>query len=354
MSEASNGGPGRGGVRRWVNALVQLAGFGVGVALLAWCATLALKPENRAQLERLGEAPPGLIAAILGLTLVGLVLDGLVFHALFRPVKRLAPAGVVATNAVAVLLNYLPFKIGLIARVVIHTRRDGVPLFTVGAMLVANAAALACVALPLGVASAWRGTVDAAWVATAVGGAVGLTGLAIVTARALAGPGGLARMSRAVRFVPMLGGALGRALGSRVFQQLHAGLPMVADPRGFAPAVGLRLLHFATMWARFWLAARVAGVPIEPESAVVAGSIFFLIGVFSPGGMLGAREGGTTWLAGRLALSGVTADSFAVVALVVGAAESVVNLFLGGLGLVYLRPDRWLLRRREARAGGGQ
>jgi hypothetical protein len=321
----------------------------VGVALLVWCATLALKPENRAQLERLGEAPPGLIAAILGLTLAGLVLDGLVFFALFRPVKRLAPAGVVATNAVAVLLNYLPFKIGLIARVVIHTRRDGVALFTVGAMLVANAAALACVAVPLGVASAWRGTVDAAWVLAAVGGAVGLTALAVVSARTLAWPAGLARLGRLARPVP----ALGRLLGSRPFQQLHAGLPMVASPAGFAPAVVLRFLHFATMWTRFWLAARVAGVPIEPESAVVAGSIFFLIGVFSPGGMLGAREGGTTWLAGRLALSGVTADSFAVVALVVGAAESVVNLFLGGFGLVYLRPDRWLFRRRDNRASGG-
>jgi len=340
--------PARSRAARVAAIALQLIGFAVGVALLAWCASLALRPENRAQLERLGEAPGWVIASILGLTLLGLVLDGLVFHALLGPVRRLKPLGVLATNAVAVFLNYLPFKAGLIARVVVHTRRDGVALLTVGAMLAAALAALACVAIPLGLASAWRGRIDAAWLATSGAGMAVLTVACIAGARLFAGDAGLARLHRLGSRVP----GWRRLAGTRAFAGLHAGLAIAAGGRAFAVGVVLRLLFFATMWARFALAARVVGVEIAPESAIIAGSVFFLIGVASPGGMLGVREGGTTWLAGSLALSGVSAESFAVVALVVGAAESVVNVFAGGVGVVWLRPDRWLLRRRRGSGRG--
>lgn len=337
--------PARSRATRWVGIGVQALGFVLGVVLLVWCASLALKPENRAQLERLGEAPAWVIASILGLSLLGLVLDGLVFRLLLGPVKRLPVVDVLATNAVAVFLNYLPFKVGLISRVVVHTRRDGVPILTVGAMLAAALAALVCVALPLGLASAWRGSVDAAWLTAVVVGVAMLTAVCVAGARLFAGDAGLTRLGRVAGRLP----GWRRVSGTRAFEGLHAGLAIAAEGRSFGAAVAARLLFFATMWARFALAARVVGVEIGPESAVIAGSIFFLIGVASPGGMLGVREGGTTWLAGSLALSGVSAESFAVVALVVGAAESVVNVFAGGLGVVWLRPDRWLLRRRGGR-----
>ena len=44
------------------------------------------------------------------------------------PVQRLRTLDVVAVNAIATLLNYLPFKLSVISRIVIHNRRDGVPL----------------------------------------------------------------------------------------------------------------------------------------------------------------------------------------------------------------------------------
>jgi hypothetical protein len=330
-----------------VGVAVQGAAFVAGVALLIWCASLALRPENRAQLERLGEAPAWVIASLLGLTLLGLALDGLVFQILLRPVRRLPVGDVLATNALAVFLNYLPFKAGLIARVVVHTRRDGVPLLVVGAMLAAALAVLVCVALPLGLAGAWRGGIDAAWAGAVAAGMLVLGAACVAAARLFAGPAGKARLDRLGRRLP----GWRRLSASRAFHSAHAGLAIAADPRVFAAAAIVRLCFFGTMWARFALAARVAGVEIGPEAAVVTGSVFFLIGVVSPGGLLGIREGGTTWLAGAVVLAGVRAESFAVVALVVGAAEAAVNVGAGAVAAAYLRPDRWLLRRADTPTG---
>lgn len=333
--------PGR--VARTASALLQIAAFILGVGLLVWCATLALRPENRDQLERLAHAPPAHLAALLALTLLGLALDGLVFHLLLRPVRRIPLPDVLATNALAVFLNYLPFKIGLIARVVVHTRRDGVPLLTVAAMLAAALAVLASVALPLALASAWRGRIDAAWIASTLVGMLLLGGACVLAARAFEGPRGLGRLDRLCGRLPGWRGLS----ASRAFAAAHAGLAIAADPRTFAAAAAARLLFFASLWARFALAAGLVGAHITPQTAVLAGSIFFLVGVASPGGLLGIREGATTWFAGAVALSGTTAESFAVVALTVGAAESIINVFAGGVAAIYLRPDRWLLPRRS-------
>ena len=80
---------------------------------------------------------------------------------------------------------------------------------------------------------------------------------------------------------------------------------------------------------------------------IVLQTAFFLIGVFSPAGMLGTREGGTAWLLPLVAAQGEDTSWFAAAVLIVGASELITNTACAALGLIYLRPDR-LLRGHAA------
>ncbi|HZW11558.1 MAG TPA: hypothetical protein VFF69_16780, partial [Phycisphaerales bacterium] len=75
-------------------------------------------------------------------------------------------------------------------------------------------------------------------------------------------------------------------------------------------------------------------------------------------GVLGAREAGTVWMAGALALgatSGQSADAVArsltVLTLFITGAESVVLLAGAAAGTAWLRPDRLLRRPDQLTAG---
>jgi hypothetical protein len=88
------------------------------------------------------------------------------------------------------------------------------------------------------------------------------------------------------------------------------------------------------------VAARAVGEPLRPDQAVIIASAYYLVGVASPAGAVGGREGGATAVA-RL-LPGVAASGFAVVALGVSAAEMGVYACTLAAAFVYLRPHRLL------------
>src|SRR5690606_21428503 len=110
-------------------------GFLVGLALLGWCVSIALSPENREQLDRLADAGWRPIALLVVLSGLSLALNGAIFWLVLLPARRLRAADVIATNALATFLAYLPFKISLIVRALIHQRRDRVPLVLLGAWM---------------------------------------------------------------------------------------------------------------------------------------------------------------------------------------------------------------------------
>ncbi|HRQ74272.1 MAG TPA: hypothetical protein PLU35_14715, partial [Phycisphaerales bacterium] len=116
----------------YLRLAVQGLGFVAGLVLLGWCVRAALSPENREQLSKLGDAPAWAVAALLGLSVASVALNGLAFWCALLPARRLHASDVIATNALATFLNYLPFKLSAISRVVIHNRRDRVPLLTIG------------------------------------------------------------------------------------------------------------------------------------------------------------------------------------------------------------------------------
>ncbi len=329
---------------------MQLVGFGAGVGLLVWCGMTALKPENRAQLARLGEADPLSLAMLFGFSLATLLLNGQIFWVVLRPEKRIDPIGMQATNAVATTLSYLPFKLSVLLRVAVHNRRDRVPLLTIAAWFGAVSVLVLVGLGPPAAMSVWRRGIDAVWWA---GSLVGI-GLALAVTLGLAGffagKDGLVRIHRVLD--PLRIGPLSRFIRGGAFARLHAIFAMLAHPRAVLPATVLRLLDIAAQTARFTVAASILGVGLGWQQALLIASTYFLIGMLSPFGMLGTREAGAVGLAQLLGISDA-GDSLVVVILAVSATESLVNLVCAGAGVAWLRPDRLIGGVDQTRSGTG-
>lgn len=333
--------------RSIVARIVQGLAFVVGVGLLVWVVSLALKPENREAIHTLSNAPWYQSGGVLALSVLSLLINGTLFWVTIRPVRPLPALSVLATNGVASLMNYLPFKIGLAARFIIHNRRDAVPLLTIAAWLAAGAVGALVVFVPLTAASAWRHTIDPLWLAAGPGGVLACAMVVWAMARLFAHAPGLVRLHAIARRTGL--GALGLSwfLKTSTFGHLHHAFAMLADGRALAAIVALRLLDVAVNAARFHLAAVACGVNITWDTAILAACVHFVLGVVAPSGQLGMREGGMTGLARLLAIPGVTTGQFAVVALVVGGAELLANLAVGGTGFMLIRPWRLLVKKRE-------
>ena len=139
---------------------------------------------------------------------------------------------------------------------------------------------------------------------------------------------------------------LGRLLRTKLWSNLHAGFDMLASPFAVGGSVLLRIADMSVHTTRFVVAATILGKALPLEQALPISVVYFLVGVVSPSGQAGLREGAATGLAGvLLAKTGATqetAATFAPVALLVSATEAIVFLAAGVLGLLWLRPDRLL------------
>lgn len=335
--------------RRLISLAVQALGLAAGVASLWWCISMALRQENRQQLAHLGDAPRSLIAALAVLSLGTLLTNGLMFWVALLPVRRLRAADVVATNALSTMLAYLPLKAGAVVRIAVHNRRDHVPLATIGAWFTALLVEMALAFAPAIAATIWLQRIDGAWalvVAAMVAAGIAVT---VSLARAFRGAAGHARIARLAGPIA----PLRRFLATRLWTQLHAGFDMLSAPSAVAAGALLRLADLSIHAGRFLVAAKILGVALSPAQALPIALTYFIIGVVSPSGLAGLREGGATVLFGSLfAAAGMASkearEHFAAVALLVTAVEAVSFLIGGALGLAWLRPDR-LIRRGAAR-----
>lgn len=339
--------------RRALRLVLQGLGFLIGLALLGWCVQAALSPENREQLVKLSEASAGQVGLLLTLSAATLAINGLVFWSTLEPVRKLPLADVLATNALCTFLAYLPFKLGAVTRIAIHNRRDRVPLLTIGAWFGAMLAVMIIAYGPVAGASLWRREVDAAWWAAGLGGAAALAALTVLIARPFAGADGLARLHRLFGPLPVAA----RLARTDRFAQLHTGAAMLACPKAVAISSMLRLLDAGVLAARFVVSGFIVGIAFGWEEAVLVASAYYLIGVVSPFGVLGAREAGAVWLAGALGLAAnagqspqEVARSLTVLTLFITGTESVVLLAGAAAGVAWLRPDRLLRAPAEPRA----
>lgn len=345
--------------------VVQVLGFFAALALLAWCVHLAFHPDRPEgapdPIAQVLSAPPASLLGLLALGAASILINGAIFWATLRPVRRLSLRDVQATNALATFLAYLPFKLSLVVRVVIHSRRDRVPLLTIGAWFGAVAVVLVATLGPVGLVSMSRAKLDAWWWGATAGLLVAVIAAVVCSARVLAGVHGRARLAAlAVRVVTLparvwrAGGGtasgsdepsgavrrIHRIVHSRLFAEIHVGSDMLADPRAVAATMLLRLADLLVQAGRFALAAGILDRPIRFDAAILLAATYYLAGVVSPVGMIGTREGATIGVAGLTLAE--TASRLAPVALLVSAADAMVSSVAAGLALVWLRPDRLL------------
>lgn len=315
---------------------VQILGFLLGLALLAWCLSQAFSEKNRGALSSLLDAPRWMPLAVAALALANLLFNGLIFWCLIAPARRLPISDVLSVNAIATFLNYLPFKLSVASRFIIHNRRNHVPLLTIGAWMAASAVAMLAVLAPLTLVIALRPKVDAIWFAISIPAAVASLAALCITARIFAGEPGLRRLHALADRIPLA--FVSRLARSKPFTQLHAGFAMLAHPGMLALASVLRIAAIAAQSAQFVIVAKATGTTIAWDQAVVLSSVYFLLGVISPAGALGTPQGGTTALAKGLSLPG--ANVLSVVTLAIGAVEAVINLLAASLAVAWLKFKR--------------
>lgn len=353
MSRNGTGAPGRTQRGRW-RAAAQVVGFAVGVALLVWAAKIVLAPENREMLDRLRDASTGQALLLTGLCAATVLLNGGCFWLMLRPVKRLGFAGVQATNAVATLISYLPFKLSMLFRVVMHTTRDRVNLLTVGAWFGCVAVVMFGSMAAVLAAGWWRQRADWAWALAAVGGVLAVAALVLGVARVLRDERRWNALAAWVLRLPWPGLArrllVGRGAGGPdadgaapgLLDRAHEGVRMLSSPAAVFGSAGARLADVAVHAARFLVAGSILGVELPLDQAVLAGSVFFLIGVVAPAGQVGVREVGTAGLLGQI-LPSVDFQPFMVVVALISATELLTLLVMGAAGLAWLRPgeSKW-------------
>jgi len=337
---------------RLLRVAVQLVGVVVGIASLAWCVLLALKPENKEQFARLSDASAGAVAAMVGLTLATLLLNGLLFWIALTPVRRLRIPDVLATNCVCTFLAYLPLKLGGLTRILIHNRRDRVPLILIGSWFLSVAAVMFASFTPPILGVLWLGSVDTMWIAVVVLGEVLMVAAIVLAAGFFRGDRGQERIERlatTLRLRPL------RALiRSKLWSDMHAGFDMLASPGAVGGAATLRILDVGVQSARLIVAAGIFGLALPIQQAIPLALVYYLVGAMSPAGLAGLREGAATGLVGPLlaaagiASSGDARTQFAPVFLLVLGTEAMVYLAAAAVGIGWLRPDRLLKLRRQA------
>ncbi len=328
--------PARTGTRSAWGVIVQIVVFGIGIALLGWAVREAMREENRAQLAKLSEATAGELLLLLTLAALSVGFNGIIFWVIINPVQRLRATDVIATNAIATFLAYLPFKLSVVSRFVIHNRRDKVPMLTIGAWILAEAVLIAAALAPLALVSLWLKEINALWWLVSLIGVFGCTIVGSAMARQLAGDVGLARLSRV--------GLNERITSSDAFTRVHSGFEMLGHPRATLIANAFRLIDILAFALRFYIAAQVLELPISMQDSLLLGACYFMIGAASPAGMLGTREAGIIAIAELVGISsGAIGGSesgpppIAATVLFVTAVEAVVNLGCAGFGIAWLK-----------------
>jgi len=328
--------------------MVQVVGFALSILALGWAVRMALREENRAQLEKLLDATPTQILTMVALATASVGINGLIFWAVLRPARALRAPDVISVNAIATLLAYLPFKLSLVARVAIHRKRDGVPVLVVGAWLGAVGVSMLATLGPMTLASVLIKDVNALWVGAIGAGVLVSLALTVAVASYLEGDRGVARL----RALPM-GKAVTRAAW---YEKLHEGFAMLACWRVTAVAAALRVFDVMLFAGRFVAAAWILALPISWSDAILLGSSYFLIGALSPFGALGAREIGVVGIAALVgaasAEAGGGSSPIATAVVFITAVEAVVNTACAGFGVAWLRADRMIRRAGETDGSG--
>ncbi len=327
--------------------IVQVVGFLIALGMLAWAGKLAVSGIGAEQIEHLRASAWYEVLGLVALGVATVVINGLIFALVIRPARRVPVLDVVSVNAIASLLAYLPFKLSLIFRTLVHNRRDGVPLLTIGAWLGAVGVLLMAVYGPMILVSGIVQTVGGFWLIACGLGVLGGTLLITVLARAGAGDAGLSRIERITR--TLAGRRMARLVRSDAFARLHAGLDMLASWLVAGGNLLLRAMDLLVHAGRFMLASSMLGAGLSIEEALLLGLVYSFLNAASPTGSLGIADLGTVGVAAWMGLGDGDPARFAGIALLVRASEVIAYLLSTALGVLWLGPVA--LVRLETRGG---
>lgn len=305
--------------RRLRDAILQLLGFAVGILFIAWCLRRAFSGDGAATVAaHLREAPAWLVAAALLSTLASVLANGAIFWCTIRPVRPLRLLDVQAVNLLASLLNYAPFRIGLVARVAFHWRVDRIGPALMAAWLVAVLLSL-CVAF-----------VSVA-LAMPLAPRIGLAGTFLVIAATCVAATWLVRKAAGV---------------AAIRARLRGAHPMLDEPRAFGLAVAMRVVDIVAFTVRMVCVAAILRAPLTLPQAAMLGLAAFAL-TLNPLGRFGFREAGVAWLASNVFADAMSRDqlsqTFAQLALVDSAAEAAITIPLGAVAALWC----WRRTRRE-------
>jgi len=306
-----------------VQATLQVVGALVGIALLVWALVVVFSEENRAQIERAMNAPARLAIALVALSACSVVLNGVMFWAVARPIRRLNILSVIGVNAIATFLSVLPAKLGLAVRGLVHHRRDGMPLRDVVAWLAAMSALGLAALIPIGIVSRWRLELDFVWLLLAFGG---------------------------VAFTHALGVLLGRLCERGFMNGVLAKLSLgswriVRHPVPVCVHAVMRVTDLGLLSVRFLVAAAILGLALPPDQAVLLGAMFFFFGVVAPAGTLGTREVAVAAIGVAI---GLPQGPVYTAVLIIAAVELATSFVMAAVASIWIRPDRMIRARKTA------
>jgi hypothetical protein len=309
---------------------MQVAGFLVGCALVAWCAQRAFA-KGGAGLDKLWSAEPWLVAVLILSTLGSILCSGYTFWAVARPIRRFSVVEMQAVNLMASLFNYAPVRLGLFLRCVFHWRVERMPATDIAAWIV-------------GVAIVTLGTLAAAIAAGLVQIPAGRSELALdwmwfATYAACVGAGGALTM-----FV----------CRSPVFHKfLKGGERALNDPRALAGGLAFRTVDVAMWTLRMWASAKIVGVSLNPAQAALLAGVAIL-GAGNPLGRIGWREALVAVVAPYIITGTSSPEELdaltSQLALLESASEAVLTIPLGVLGSLWCLAAILKARRRDAAA----
>lgn len=294
--------------------VIQVIGFVIGMGLLLWCIALAFEGDGW---HRLTTAPPGLVVGLAACSLVSVVVNGVIFWLVIRPVHPLKLWDLQCLNFGVALLNYAPIRLGLIARVAYHLRVDRMSLLVVGGWLAAIAYTLALALGACILATVVRPIFDLAW-AGLVAGQI------------------------------LLGGALTWAvMGQTIVVRYGRGMDrMLRRPSSLFGALGLRLVDIAAFVGRMACAAAILDLALTASDVLLLGFAALAMSL-SPLGRTGFREAAVAFVAARLAGANAGHDqvqaNMALLAIVESAGEAIVFVPGGAIAMFWYR-KRWKTR----------
>ena len=284
--------------------ILQITGFALGVALIAWCVWGAAKdPEGW---QRLREASSASLIGLLLCSLASIMISGLTFWIAARPVQTLGVQDQQWINALASMLNYAPVRLGMFVRAAYAIKVDH----------------LRAVELV-----AWFASVAFTFVVA----------LLAITAGTLAWiQFGAWTFFPTLIIIAMLGGFSGRWCATlRMVQKRAQGLErLITNPTALWGSIALHILDLFFATGRVLLAIQILDLPLNLAQTCLISMASFAASL-NPLGRLGFREAAVALTAGALSIGGLAGmeNKFQTLAVIESAGEALVAIPVGMLAL---------------------